>query len=293
MEIIIQILITMAFSAFFSGMEIAFVSSNKLRFEMGRSEESITSRILSIFYHNPNNFISTMLVGNNIALVIYGILMAELIEQQLLADYINNEFLLVLTQTIISTLIILVTGEFMPKTLFKINPNFKRSRYLYCHGGDNGRISGQSFRDEVKKTAGNDWREGDVRTVAFTEEYKFGDDLLFGFKKTRVVNFDYDSKAKVFDGEVSNTRSLLGMLWSCRNERVAGARDYSKRTFLWYLWRREELNGDVAVDVFPGFTYDSKKSGGMNVSFLWRFFRYKSDPSSGTAVDIFFLPVWR
>ena len=176
---------------------------------------------------------------------------------------------------------------------FGLTEFFQRSRYLYCHGGDNGRISGQSFRDEVKKAAGNDWREGDVRTVAFTEEYKFGDDLLFGFKKTRVVNFDYDSKAKVFDGEVSDTRSLLGMLWSCRNEWVAGARDYSKRTFLWYLWRREELNGDVAVDVFPGFTYDSKKSGGMNVSFLWRFFRYRSDPSSGTAVDIFFLPVWR
>ena len=129
MEIIIQILITMAFSAFFSGMEIAFVSSNKLRFEMDRNEQSLTSRILSIFYHNPNNFISTLLVGNNIALVIYGILMAELIEQQLLADYINNEFLLVLTQTIISTLIILVTGEFMPKTLFKINPNFTLSLF--------------------------------------------------------------------------------------------------------------------------------------------------------------------
>ena len=129
MEIIIQILITMAFSAFFSGMEIAFVSSNKLRFEMDRNEQSITSRILSVFYHNPNNFISTMLVGNNIALVIYGILMAELIEQNLLAGYITNEFLLVLTQTIISTLIILVTGEFLPKTLFKINPNFTLSLF--------------------------------------------------------------------------------------------------------------------------------------------------------------------
>ena len=129
MEIIIQILITMAFSAFFSGMEIAFVSSNKLRFEMDRNEQSITSRILSVFYHNPNNFISTMLVGNNIALVIYGILMAELIEQNLLAGYITNEFLLVLTQTIISTLIILVTGEFLPKTLFKINPNFTMSLF--------------------------------------------------------------------------------------------------------------------------------------------------------------------
>ncbi len=113
----------MAFSAFFSGMEIAFVSSNKLRFEMDRSSQSITSKILSIFYRNPNNFISTLLVGNNIALVIYGILMAQVIEQYILQGIIENHFLLVLIETIISTLIILVTGEFLPKTLFKINPN--------------------------------------------------------------------------------------------------------------------------------------------------------------------------
>lgn len=123
MEIIAELLITMAFSAFFSGMEIAFVSSNKLRFEMERSN-SLSNKILSIFYKNPNNFISTMLVGNNIALVIYGILMAQIIENYLLAGIITNEALLVIIQTIISTLIILITGEFMPKTLFKLNPNF-------------------------------------------------------------------------------------------------------------------------------------------------------------------------
>ena len=122
MDTVIFLLITMALSAFFSGMEIAFVSVDKLRFEMER-KAGVTSCIISYFLRNPNNFISTMLVGNNIALVIYGILMAQLIEVNLLAGIISNHFVMVLVQTIISTLIILVTGEFLPKTLFKINPN--------------------------------------------------------------------------------------------------------------------------------------------------------------------------
>lgn len=122
MNIYISLLITMAFSAFFSGMEIAFVSVDKLRFEMERKGR-VTSRILSVFFKHPNEFISTMLVGNNIALVIYGILMAQIIGDNLLAGWITNHFVMVLVQTVISTLIILVTGEFLPKTLFKINPN--------------------------------------------------------------------------------------------------------------------------------------------------------------------------
>ena len=122
MSIIVYLLITMAFSAFFSGMEIAFVSVDKLRFELER-KGGLSSRILSVFFKNPNDFISTMLVGNNVALVIYGILMAQIIGDNLLSGFITNHFLMVLVQTIISTLIILVTGEFLPKTLFKINPN--------------------------------------------------------------------------------------------------------------------------------------------------------------------------
>lgn len=122
MDTVILLLVTMAFSAFFSGMEIAFVSVDKLRFEMGK-RSGVTSDIISYFLRNPNNFISTMLVGNNIALVIYGILMAQIIEVNLLDGVIPNHFILVLVQTVISTFIILVIGEFLPKALFKINPN--------------------------------------------------------------------------------------------------------------------------------------------------------------------------
>ena len=106
----IEIFIVLMFSAFFSGTEIAFVSSNKMRVEMEREDGGITSRIIDIFYKHHSNFISTILVGNNIALVIYGILMAKLIEGLIL-------------QTIVSTLIVLFTGEFLPKMLFRINPN--------------------------------------------------------------------------------------------------------------------------------------------------------------------------
>ena len=128
--LIIETLIALLFSAFFSGMEIAFVSSSKLRFEMEREQRGFTSRLIDTFYQHPNSFISTLLVGNNIALVIYGILMARLINAYILIPLgihqelgdCPNEVICLLIQTILSTLIVLVTGEFLPKTLFKLNP---------------------------------------------------------------------------------------------------------------------------------------------------------------------------
>lgn len=121
-QIIIYLLIAMALSAFFSGMEIAFVSVDKLRLEVDK-KPGVISSILSYFFRHPNEFISTMLVGNNIVLVVYGMLMAQIIETHWLAGVSMNQFALLLLETVVSTLIILVTGEFLPKTLFKINPN--------------------------------------------------------------------------------------------------------------------------------------------------------------------------
>lgn len=122
MDTYIYLFIAIGLSAFFSGMEISFISVDKLRLEMSKNE-GVTHKILSVFFKSPNNFISTMLVGNNISLVIYGILMSFVIKEYIILDYIQNEFGIMLIQTVISTIIILITGEFMPKALFKINPN--------------------------------------------------------------------------------------------------------------------------------------------------------------------------
>lgn len=119
----IFLLTAMIFSAFFSGMEIAFVSSSKLRFEVDKSSQSLSGKLMSVFYNNPNNYISTMLVGNNIALVVYGIMMSRVIDGFLEQYVTSNPVWLLLIDTVISTLVILVVGEFVPKTIFKINPN--------------------------------------------------------------------------------------------------------------------------------------------------------------------------
>ena len=119
---IIIILISILLSAFFSGMEIAFVSANKMHIELEKKKDNFLARILSKLTEKPSKFIATMLVGNNIALVIYGYFMGDILTG-FLAPSIENEFVLLLVQTLISTLIILVTAEFLPKAIFRIYSN--------------------------------------------------------------------------------------------------------------------------------------------------------------------------
>ena len=113
----------MVLSAFFSGMEIAFVASNRLLMKVGKGQSGLSQHCLKVFYANPNSFVSTMLVGNNIVLVVYGILFARIFDGLWQLAGISNDATLVMLDSICSTLVILFTGEFLPKTVFKRNPN--------------------------------------------------------------------------------------------------------------------------------------------------------------------------
>lgn len=116
------IFLSLIFSAMFSGLEIAFISANKLKIELDNKLGMYNAKVLSFFNKNPSKFISAMLVGNNIALVIYGIFMAMVLEP-IFKGMVHSEITVFILQTVVSTLLILFVAEFMPKALFRINPN--------------------------------------------------------------------------------------------------------------------------------------------------------------------------
>ena len=121
---VILLVVSLLLSAFFSGMEIAFVSSSKLRYEVDKADRSLASRILGIFYRRPDSYISTMLVGNNAVLVIYSILMAALLDPWFKAIMPGiSDSLLLFFDTVLSTIVVIIFGEYIPKTIFRLNAN--------------------------------------------------------------------------------------------------------------------------------------------------------------------------
>ena len=120
-SLIIGIAATMVLSAFFSGMEMAFVTSNRMLFEMDKEKNGLANHLVNFFYRQGNDFVSTMLVGNNAVLVVYGILIARFCDNTIFQG--SSPTVTVPADTIISTIIMLFTGEFLPKTLFRRNPN--------------------------------------------------------------------------------------------------------------------------------------------------------------------------
>jgi CBS domain containing-hemolysin-like protein len=115
-------IISLFFSAFFSGVEIAFISANKLQLELDKNTGKFPSKIIAYFTKNESDFITTMLVGNNISLVVYGIVMTQILTPQF-SDFFNSALILLLVQTFITTMIVLIIAEFLPKAIFRIFPN--------------------------------------------------------------------------------------------------------------------------------------------------------------------------
>jgi len=123
---IIIVIVSLILSAFFSGVEIAFISADKLHIELRSQQGNLSDRILSGFLKKPSWFITTTLIGNNVTLVIYGIFMAFLLEpviMNLFPGYLDNQLTFFVVQTVVATFIVLITAEFLPKSLFLIHPN--------------------------------------------------------------------------------------------------------------------------------------------------------------------------
>ena len=118
---VVLIVVCLLFSAFFSGLEIAYISRNKLNFEIKSKSKSIFGKIFALFNRNNSEFIATMLIGNNLSLVMYGLVMAQLLEPML--SFINNDISILIIQTLVSTVIVLITAEYIPKSIFLINPD--------------------------------------------------------------------------------------------------------------------------------------------------------------------------
>ena len=147
------------------------------------------------------------------------------------------------------------------------------------------------FSDNDRHVSGNKKYKQSAYTL--TASHKMGNKLFFRREKRRSVDFDLDTRKKTSDTE-SGWHSLLplGYYHEWEADVLKGTSKQSHRV-LWKLWDWEEENGDVALDVFPGFTYDTKKNGYRKTSFLWRLFRCENDPKKGRKVDLFFIPVWR
>ena len=119
----IVILSSLLLSAFTSGVEISFITSNRLKIELDKNKGSLNGRISAYFYNNEGHFIATLLLANNVALVLFGIYFAQILNPVISSWGIESDFLILLIQTILSTILVLTLAEFLPKAIFQLNPN--------------------------------------------------------------------------------------------------------------------------------------------------------------------------
>ena len=138
-----------------------------------------------------------------------------------------------------------------------------------------------------------DWRDGTSGVYRLAKTFSRGNIFAFSYGSSRAAYFDLNSREKLYEKYESSSNLLL-FLYNYRHEEDGQKNtSYTKHRVLWKIWDWEEENGDVSLDVFPAFTYDSKKSGYTKTSFFWRLFRYESTPEGETSIDLLFIPIWR
>ena len=236
----VMTIVSMIFSAFFSGMEIAFVSSNRVRVKIDVEKEGLINRIISLFYRHKEMYITTMLVGNNIMLVIYGMGFAGLLDPYLQNIFHGNEVIVLVTQTIISTGIILITGEFFPKTIFRINPNNSLRRFsiplfiiyvvLYPISWFSTKLSSMLMR--MFKIKIDEQRLGAI-TVGELDAY-----LQENIDTTEDENKEVEREVKIFQNALDFSDTHLRDCMVPRNEMVAVNIDTTDRQTLSELFTR-------------------------------------------------------
>ena len=151
------------------------------------------------------------------------------------------------------------------------------------------RLSGLSTSDRWICWSASD----DGKTVTTEDKSDFGNFFAYKSDYNRTVKFDYATKKKISDEENGESGLLCNFLWHSKHEASKG-HEYDMKSILWRFWHYEKLNGDVTVDSFPFFTYDSKTNGFSKTSLLWRLFRNEYDPKTDKrSVDVLFIPVWR
>ena len=261
---LILTIIAVMFSALFSGMEIAYVQSNKVRMQIDGSRGGIVDRIICGFTRNEDMFISSLLVGNNVVLVIYGITLSALINPVLERWFNNSEAMVLIVNTVFSTLVILLCGEFVPKTTFRINPNFMMRMFalpLYVIYLILYPIS--KFTSIITKGMmslfGIKENKVDASLITMEQLDDYLEESLHGTPEARQ---EVENEVKIFRNAIDFKDTIIGECMRPRNEIIAVERDTTGRAELMALFQRTGLSKIVVyredIDDVVGYIHISE-----------------------------------
>ncbi len=270
---LILTILAVVFSALFSGTEIAYVQSNKVRMQIEGSRGGLVDRIIQRFSQNEDMFISSLLVGNNVVLVIYGITLSVLINPVLERWFGNSDAMVLISNTVFSTLVILLCGEFIPKATFRINPNFMMRMFalpLYLIYIVLFPVS--KLISVITKGLMNLFgiKENKVAATLITMD-QLDDYLEEQLHSTQQASVEVENEVKIFRNAVDFKDTTIGECMRPRNEIIAVEKDTTSRDDLLALFSRTGLSKIVVyredIDDVVGYIHISEL---FNLDSDWR-----------------------